>query len=533
MKNIINNISIISLIALLLGTTSCRDWLDIRPEGETVLEDYWQSESDAQQVLMACYRSLTEPGAIQHMMLWGELRSDNVISGLVDVPLDVTKVLELDINSTNSICLWGSMYTTINYCNTFLYYAPDVVDIDVNFSQAEFNAMKAEALTLRSLCYFYLVRTFKRVPYITTPSIDDTQDFKVEQAEEEAVLDSLVVDLTEALRYAPIDFLETVELKGRVTKNAVRALLADVYLWREEYDNCIAMCDGILDDENLELVESDYLYSSVFGRGNSTESIFELQFEEDQIENTTTKEYYGNFYDLLGFLTYPNYLLLSDDENQRDSSPFGYEVSSTVVESENDIRLRSFVRESELAGINFIFKYAGNSVILEDDKSDDEYNYRLSSPNWILYRLPDVILMKAEALTQRNAGGDLKAAVELVNQTYLRANPDLGNDSLLVEDYVSKSEVEQLVLRERQRELMFEGKRWFDLVRLARRSNSTKPLLNYVTIKYSSAEGMQDNKLGVMDALYLPIHRNEITSNDLLEQNPFYEITGSSSSSSN
>ena len=529
MKMMINKISIIGFLSVLLFSTwSCKDWLDIRPEGQTVLEDYWTSESDVEAVLMSCYRSLTTGPSMERLMMWGELRSDNVVMGFT-LPIDIFRVLNVDITTSNGLCEWGTQYTTINYCNTLLRFAPQVLNEDVNFTVSELNARSAEALTIRAFCYFNLIRTFGRVPYVTTPSVDDTQDYSVKQSDETVILDSMVMDLKRALIFAPDSYTNTKFQKGRITKNAVRALLADVYLWRQEYTPCIEMCNQIIDDKTLQLVDADVLLQQVFYKGNSSESIFELQFDQDEITNIGVFGYYGYANNKQGALMYPQYLLLSDDEKSRDSSPFGYEVSSKERESSNDIRLKTFVYENENSGFNHIFKYAGESVNIETDK----HEWTTKSPNWIVYRLPDVILMKAEALVQRNGGSDLVEALKMVNTTYLRSNPSLGNDSLKISNYDGQSAFEKLVLRERQRELMFEGKRWYDLLRLARRANSTKPLLSYVTIKYGSSDGLQENKLSLMDALYLPIHQSEMDANSNLEQNDFYKLDSSSSSSSN
>ena len=94
--------------------------------------------------------------------------------------------------------------------------------------------------------------------------------------------------------------------------------------------------------------------------------------------------------------------------------------------------------------------------------------YRNTTANWIVYRLADVMLMKAEAMVQ--ADKDWDEAFKLVNDIYLRASET--KEPLVADNYSNKVDREELVLRERQRELMFEGKRWFDLVRLARRGGS-------------------------------------------------------------
>jgi hypothetical protein len=83
--------------------------------------------------------------------------------------------------------------------------------------------------------------------------------------------------------------------------------------------------------------------------------------------------------------------------------------------------------------------------------------------------------------------------------------------------------MEELVLKERQRELLFEGKRWFDLMRIARRDSSTDRLLVKVLSKYTDNLGEIGSKLKDMNALYFPIHETELNANSKLVQNPYYD----------
>ena len=248
---------------LLMGLSSCNDWLDLRPENETVLEEYWQSESQATDVLAGCYRGLIKDGGVERMMVWGELRSDNVDEGN-SMNEDMKKILSINITPTNGYADWGSFYSVINYCNTFLHYAPEVVNRDQNFTQSKLHTLEAEALTIRALCYFYLVRAFRDVPLILTPSIDDNTDYNVAKSSERQVLDQIIKDLLIAKQYAKPSYASEAFTKGRVTVNAINAILADVYLWDQQFENCVAQCDLVLADNSLELVKGTDLVSEVF-----------------------------------------------------------------------------------------------------------------------------------------------------------------------------------------------------------------------------------------------------------------------------
>lgn len=505
-----------SVAFMMLGITGCSDWLDIRPESEVVLEDYWQTEAQATAVLSACYRGLSLDACVERMLVWGELRSDNLVEGS-STRIDMLRVLNVNITPTNAYANWGSFYSVINYCNTFLHYAPDVVKRDQNFTESKLRTFEAEALAIRALSYFYLVRAFKEVPLILTPSVNDTQDYNVAKSSEEEVLKQIIDDLLKAKSSVRADYGKGAYNKGRITMNAINAILADVYLWSMEYDNCIAMCDLILADEKLELVDDSKFINSVFSAGNSTESIFELQFDKDVQYNNTVNLMYGFESMPFGELSFPAYLA-----KESQYTPFKLTAQKESLE---DLRYESFFGKITNGNGYLIYKYALVQVI---ENADGTFvpRYRPSSAtvNWILYRLADVILMKAEALAVKDdpSEADLKEAVKLVNKTYLRSNN--AADSLLYANYSGQSAVESLVMRERQRELMFEGKRWFDLMRLVRRKNDPSLLLSYLSPKLTG-DNMQVKKLSVMNGLYMPVLQSELELNLKLTQNPFYEDT--------
>ena len=86
--------------------------------------------------------------------------------------------------------------------------------------------------------------------------------------------------------------------------------------------------------------------------------------------------------------------------------------------------------------------------------------------------------------------------------------------------------MQRLVLDERQRELCFEGKRWFDLVRYALRGNHDA-MLTMLVRKYSTGANAIKAKIPSEDYYYFPIYENELKVNPNLVQNPVY-VTNSS-----
>jgi hypothetical protein len=518
------------LLITILFFSGCSDWLDLKPESEIILDDFWQSESQAESVVAGCYKALTSDNCMKRMILWGEGRSDNV--GYYETDDDnLRRMVNFDINANNDYCKWGPFYTIINYCNTFLYYAPGVKEVDPNFTDADLKTLEAEVLTIRALIYFYLVRVYKNVPWIDKPTTSDQQNFYIPQSPESVIISNIIKDLETALLNARSKHSTTEHNKGRITKNAVMALLADIYLWDQQYDRCIQMCDGVLADPELKLVNTEMMLYQVFYKGNSSESIFELQFgegEESKQYNKIINDYYGSASNASPDLALSPFLVNVKDNKFFNStkSPFNLSVGN-AVESENDIRQKDFIFLTlGLATGEFpIFKYAGVDRIESSDGLSSSYYYRNNSANWIIYRLSDVMLMKAEALVQLyRSESDLREALALVNTTYLRSNNKEGYDSLKIENYQNQVAVEKLVLRERQRELLFEGKRWFDLMRRARRVGTVAPLLEFVSEKFSEGSGTQINSNSILDALYLPVHQKDLDANPELKQNPYYEL---------
>ena len=502
------NIRIITLVALLAGLSSCTEWLSIEPEGKVVSSDYWKLESDVEAVVATCYRALIEDEIVNRMVIYGELRSDNLAGGY-SLNENLEKIIEANLQPSNTYVRWSAFYKIINYCNIVLYYAPQV--IDPNFSQLELNAKLAEVLSIRALSYFYLVRAFKEVPFITNASITDTQDFAMPKNTEDEILDALEADLIKAEAWAMTGYGSLAANKGRITKNAVRALLADIYLWRNKYDQCITYCDKVISDPLLKLIEpDDDPYLKIFGIKNSTESIFELQFSNKNFTyNGTVNNFYGNIENKAGQFIVPEFIA-----NQNEVF-----INTPKI---TDVRRHDFITPKSSNNVFNIFKYAGLNRIERSDgiTSDYFYRYPQSSPaNWIVYRLTDVMLMKAEALVQKD---QFAPALAIVNTTYMRSNPTL-TDTLALVEYNDREKMEKLVLLERQRELMFEGKRWFDLMRMARRDGKTNRLVDIVIRKLTENQSLVSSKMKIMDALYFPIHEDELDANPKLKQNPFYE----------
>ena len=99
----------------------------------------------------------------------------------------------------------------------------------------------------------------------------------------------------------------------------------------------------------------------------------------------------------------------------------------------------------------------------------------------------------------------------------------LSSDTLKAENYVqTKAKMEDLLIDERQREFLFEGKRWYDLVRWARRDGNTRRLTGYASKKYLEGANVIKIKLSDPNYIYFPYAKKELKVNKLLKQNPAF-----------
>jgi len=513
------------LVVFAAGFVSCSDWFDLRPKSDTTLDDFWNDEKDVRSMVGACYRAMNDAGFIDRLMAWGEIRSDNVVKGLGagrEGSRDVTRIMELTLNSVNAYTSWSEFYRVINYCNTVIHFAPAVLEKDPNFTKSQLRAYLAEVKGIRALCYFILVRTFRDIPFSTEPYIDDTKTFYLPQSDPDEVIRFLIRDLKAIEEDATFEYLDLASDKGRITRKAIWCLIADMSLWIGEYNDCIAYCDKVLRllttpmRNRLELEKPPQYYSRIFVSGNSSESIFELQFEPSLVTGNTAVH---SMYSISDYSGSPLNYRTDRSTEKVISCDF---VSQIPLFREADLRSKDFFLPMEHNGRHPIVKYVGQRDYRVEKPVVESYS-SIPLRSWIFYRLPEVYLMKAEALVESN--GDLAEVLRCVSQSYDRANPDLGEYSLIEQ---SREAMRELVFEERQREFLFEGKRYFDLLRRVKRENSITNILSLLIRKYE-IDKMNANtvrgKISDIDALYMPINEDELKVNPLLKQNPFYAST--------
>lgn len=573
---------IFSIILASIALTSCVDTV-ILPENKTVDDDFWKKKSEVSSVVSAAYAQLRDQVAIRNMIIWGDFRSDElVVTSALPAsttpaknlgPIALAQVYSLNIEPDNVFTSWYPFYSAINYCNLVLEKAEGVVAVDPDYTMDDYLANRAQALALRAFCYFYLTKVFHDIPITPGAYMESSADLNAPQATPDSVLNMCINDLKEAEQYAVSNNIYgDWRDKGYLNKDGINAILADIYLWRasinrdaSDYQACVDCCDKIIkakkeayeqdpskrrrfgqDTEEKDYYLSAYntMYSDLFGQNgqNADESIFELQFKLSSANNTGFDQMYFRYRnrsaDSYG------YLKASSKYGTVDGTGNGVWINNA------DQRLYEFLYDAASSSVEQFAVRKGVATTTSGLKTADSKRDPRTTvyQNWILYRLTDVMLMKAEALVQLyNLAGKAEtdtrneeafAICQFVND---RALSDEDKSSFTLKYSTYKDRMEELVLAERARELCFEGKRYFDLMRYNYRHTSVQADLSkhlfdedyqvvtnnddFLTLllrKYPAPSAMK-SKIRDERNLYMPINLDETEINTNLVQNPVYK----------
>jgi hypothetical protein len=481
----------IMVFFLLVAPFSCSDWMELIPPQGLIREEFWKTKEDVEAMVMGAYSSFATMDG--QMFKYGEIRAD-MVWGDYNVSQDEQKISESNIYPENGFCNWENFYKVINYCNEVIKNAPLVQEVDDTFSDFLMQGYLSEAIFMRSLAYFYLVRVFKDIPYVTVPTESDDSDIYRAKMDGDEILEMVRLDLETYRRFATTDGYPTLtELKGRATKAAFDALLADISLWLFDYEAVLKHVQNIESNPEFVLMPMDKWFE-LYYPGNSLESIFEFQFDNALNQNNST---YG--------LTWRYSRQYYPGEKALELFAFDYDSEERKRGEETSI-----AKYSE--GEYIIWKYVGADGDGQTVRSGTQQN----SANWIVYRLADVKLMKAEALSQM---GRFSEALSIINEIRERA------DVTPIAPANTESAYEDVILEERALELAFEGKRWFDLLRMGRRNDyARKNKLIEIIVKNvpSTQKRILAIKLTNPLGWYLPIYDQELERNKNLVQNPYY-----------
>ena len=459
---------ILAMVAMM--TSAC---LDKEPQEFTSPSTWYSNQDELEMALATVYDPLRDVYS-DYISVYLSQATDEVFSK-ESAPQMIPYYYNHDKADNTVKVTWQELYKGIDNANVLLENA-DNADCDAEVIKQ----IKGEALFLRGYYHFLLTAYWGDVPLklSSTPSADKAYTPKSPSAE---IYGSVFTDMETA--FEMVEDLSALGFSGRVSKQAVKGILARVYLnaagrlGNEAYYKDARDWAKSLMDENICALNPSYkdvFINLMQDRYELKESIFEVeclgnvysdemretagfasyytpQFSKDSIADDITKESIargrGYFY-----CTPQLYELYEEGDLRRDWTimPYMYEN----IEGINKIKYND----------EFRFRYPG--------KFRREYEINLpvyswgNSTNYPLLRYSDVLLMFAEADNHVNEGSTAES-LEAVNQVRRRA---FGLDPMTPAADVDKTAMSQgdfleYIKDERARELAMESHRKLDLIR--------------------------------------------------------------------
>ena len=464
MKNI--SIKIVVLFTLFLGSCTT-DWLELTPRGQQLETNFYQTEDELFQGLVAAYDVLSWGGTEGWTMKLGLLNaaSDDTYAGGSDASDQPSWVaydgFTLDPFLGPQKGLWNKGYAGIYRTNLFIQKVGELEGVDPTFAARTI----AEAKFLRAFFYFDLVRFFENVPLITEViGADDI--YQQTQATSAEVYAQIEKDLTEAKNTFELPITVPANELGRVTQGAVNALLGKVILYQND-DSRMGEAAVIFEEViNSQVYGLETDFGNIFSDDNEygIESVFEISNSNasrggwESFANGTEGNYNVQFFgmrDYVGPDYAPGWSFCPITEDLEEFLTDDPRYEHTIIDV-TAIQGASFTAAYQNTNF-FIKKYAA----LESQKAPDGEPALNWGKNVREIRLADVYLMAAEARSRNNEDGLARDHLNVIRQR-VSLQPAFG---------VSGDALLNFIYNERRRELATEGHRFFDLVRTGQAPN--------------------------------------------------------------
>lgn len=220
------NIKSLALAALLMvGATSCEDFLNRPTIDNYTIDGFYQTDEQCFQAVNPIYNSPW------YDFQRGFVKIGDVLAGNIFYGTDngyqafVLKSSDDDLRNASA-----SLWSVNAYCNTLIENLN--LKAGPKVSKATLNTVKGEALTWKAMTYFYLVRIWGAVPIIHNNSeiIANNNSNSIYKNRVEDVYTYIVKTLEQA-----IDLLPEENQPGRIDKYAAMGLMAKVYLTKSGY----------------------------------------------------------------------------------------------------------------------------------------------------------------------------------------------------------------------------------------------------------------------------------------------------------
>lgn len=457
-------IFILSLFVVLLTGSGCRKFLEVAPVDQLTGNVMWASKDNVVAYSLGIYSQIRDltfkkcnffPAvgdlrmAPTHMLDAGSYRyigdlSNNDLRSVVNPSnwsagnpnfLEITK--------------WNDWYKIIQSAN-IMY---DEVGRSKGFSDADKQFYQAEAVFQRCFAYFFMVRIYGDVPYVTAAY----NILPLARTNMVDVLKNCIADMGAVEKKLPWTSDDPGLKANRAMRGGALVLMMHMNMWLAGFDqsNKATYYQATIDLANELLTENGGAYEllpiknfhDIF-KGNSKESLFTIP----QNPNLGDGESFVRNY------TFSKLVLRWPLMQKNNRTLFYYDrkfldalYPAGVVDQRKDLWFdESIYNTTNQEKLSFMFKKFSNMYTVPND---DSYSYDAMT----VFRLPDVYLLKAEA--EAESGKDASANADL---KIVRDRAGVPATTL------AGSDLKDAIFYERCKEFMGEGQYFFDLVRTRR-----------------------------------------------------------------
>ncbi|MEG1738489.1 MAG: RagB/SusD family nutrient uptake outer membrane protein [Odoribacter sp.] len=495
------------------GFYGCDSILEMEPKNGVTFDHFFRNESDLDVLLRqteADMRMLFAGVSYQEHM---GIKTDRVYNAS-----DLEKIRNLNPNYLTarfSQQQWRKHYNVLSLTDLFFDNYTKVKDISVK----RLNFYKGQNYFIRAVCYFTLARTWGDA--VITKGSTYIEPYAKSSAL--AVLDTAIAAAKEAFQLLPsYERLRDINNKKLISKQygskgSAAGLLAHLYAWKGAIFNddaalqqAVEWADRLIEPQYKEEVgtyelakNAEEVCTKVMGR-NSSEGIFEIEV------NYTDVSFYGNFFPGSFFISYP--VMRNSGAGDIVSRCYGLKRSTVNDMYEMaDQRRTAYFYEIDIPNqnpIDLAYLYKWREPMYES--VGEEIHFDGMDCNRMMLRLADVYLLRGECAAK--LGHDAQAIADLNTIRGLRGATAFPNGP--------KDQTGDLlwsIFLEREKELLYEGHRYYDAVRNGYYgvNGKHKGVLS-AAFDHLSEEEIKNG------ALYLPVPEGAFKNNDRMIQNTYW-----------
>ena len=511
----------------MLAASSCNN-LDLAPEDYYGSGNFWSNTAQVEGFMLGLHTGLRNQN--QSLFVLGEARGGTSMYGtsILDWALNWSSPLK-DNDFTKDkthVTNWNGFYGNILQVNVFIKNVEEGCRF---LTDSERNYMLGQAYGLRAFYYFLLYRTFGGVPFVEEAeviynTVSGAQDLYRPRATPKEIMDFIKEDINKSDSYFGADY-SFKATRSMWSKAATLMLKAEIYLWSAKVttgNQTPAATDLQTAKDALTPLTGrfDLLsnFSDIFDytkKGND-EIIFTIRFMDGEATNFGGEFLYRS--DGIAGLVYTaeGRLIINDTLNIQMAGQSRHEFKFGLFESYDDYDSRKKATFMDLYKRDENQQVIRKGTLMKKGIGIINTNgIRVFVSDMPVYRYADALLLMAEV--ENKQGNDPSGYINQVRQRAYGSNYDEALHGYTDAGFAAN---ELAILHERDKEFVWEGKRWFDVVRMqdangralvfsaaASYDSPPRPILDYATEAHK---------------LLWPVDVNTLNNDPTLEQTPGY-----------